>query len=1042
MKSFTTLLFVFIQLFICSFTLNAQEESVARIWNEEVLNGIRNDFARPTVHARNLWHTSVAMYDIWAIYNPEAEPYFLGNTIDGFEFTFDGIPPSATPEEDMHEAISYAIYRLLFNRFLRSPGAGVVFGRMNALMTQFGYSLGFSSTAYQTGNPAALGNYIAQQIIEFGNQDNSNQANGYENIYYNPVNDPLLIFENGIMELNDPNRWQPLTLEIFIDQSGNQIPGNTPDFLSPEWGQVTAFALSDTDLTTYQRDGFDYKVYHDPGVPPLIDLNENNESSDLFKWGFAMVSIWSSHLDPSDGVEIDISPASIGNVDVLPDNFTDQKDFYKYIEGGDIGNGHDLNPATGQPYEPNIVKRADYARVLAEFWADGPDSETPPGHWFTILNYVTDHPEFERKYNGRGEELDHLEWDVKSYFMLGGAMHDCAVSTWGVKGYYDYLRPISAIRSMAERGQSSDPTMPNYHVGGIPLVPGYIELIGESDPLVGENQENLNKVKLYAWKGPNFIEEPEFDVAGVDWILAGDWMPYQRPSFVTPPFAGYVSGHSTFSRAAADVLAHVTGSEFFPGGMAEFVAERNEFLVFEDGPSEDIVLQWATFRDASDQTSLSRIWGGIHPPADDIPGRISGIEIAKDVIELAESFLFVDNDSDGFYSYIDCDDFDDAVNPSSSEVCDGVDNNCSGFIDDGLPVLTYFLDIDQDGYGDSNERLDTCLSAAPIGFVINDLDCDDSSDTINPDIVETCDGVDNNCDGRADEDLPKNRYYFDFDNDSFGDFNVFVDTCIAVPPIGFVDNTLDCDDSNAMINPNATEICDAIDNNCDGRADEDLPKNRYYQDFDADGFGNALIFADTCIAVPPVGFVDNFLDCNDNDDSINPDGIEVCDAIDNNCNGSADEGIVKFTYFADNDADGFGDLAARIDTCNTSAPMGFVTNDFDCDDTNPNINPDAEDIADNGIDEDCSGVDLFKEAKIFPNPFVDEITVHYDLDSNVANYIYSSVSGRLIDYESATLVNNSYTLDLSDLAPGVYYLVIQEPILDGKKLYSGLIIKQ
>ena len=91
---------------------------------------------------------------------------------------------------------------------------------------------------------------------------------------------------------------------------------------------------------------------------------------------------------------------------------------------------------------------------------------------------------------------------------------------------------------------------------------------------------------------------------------------------MTPPFAGYISGHSTYSWAAAEVLTLLTGDEFFPGGIGEFAALKNEFLVFEDGPSMDLILQWATYRDASDQCSLSRIWGGIHPPADDIPGRI------------------------------------------------------------------------------------------------------------------------------------------------------------------------------------------------------------------------------------------------------------------------------------------------------------------------------------------------------------------------------------------------------------------------------------
>ncbi|MEM6348655.1 MAG: T9SS type A sorting domain-containing protein, partial [Bacteroidota bacterium] len=114
---------------------------------------------------------------------------------------------------------------------------------------------------------------------------------------------------------------------------------------------------------------------------------------------------------------------------------------------------------------------------------------------------------------------------------------------------------------------------------------------------------------------------------------------YQRPSFVTPPFAGYVSGHSTYSRAAAEVLTMLTGDPFFPGGMGVFDAPKNEFLVFEDGPSVDIELQWATYRDASDQTSLSRIWGGIHPPADDIPGRFIGEQVGIDAFNYAKQFF-------------------------------------------------------------------------------------------------------------------------------------------------------------------------------------------------------------------------------------------------------------------------------------------------------------------------------------------------------------------------------------------------------------------
>ena len=139
---------------------------------------------------------------------------------------------------------------------------------------------------------------------------------------------------------------------------------------------------------------------------------------------------------------------------------------------------------------------------------------------------------------------------------------------------------------------------------GLPLISGWSSLVYKGDPDFPETN-NLGKTKVRAWRGHNFIDNPETDVAGVDWILAEGWWPYQRPSFVTPPFAGYVSGHSTFSRAAAEIMTSITGDEYFPGGMGEFIAEQDEFLVFEDGPSEDIVLQWATYRDASDQCSLS-----------------------------------------------------------------------------------------------------------------------------------------------------------------------------------------------------------------------------------------------------------------------------------------------------------------------------------------------------------------------------------------------------------------------------------------------------
>ncbi|MFT4568259.1 MAG: hypothetical protein ACI9FN_003228 [Saprospiraceae bacterium] len=498
-----------------------------------------------------------------------------------------------------------------------------------------------TSTSYVSDpRPGVLGNYIAESVIQFGLKDGANEENLYRNIQYRPENDPMIIKNPGNANLRDPNRWQPIAFDVFIDQSGNVRPSNIPSFLGPEWGNVVPFALDSSDSETLMdRFGDSWRVYNDPGPPPYLSDEGQDASSEEYKWGFMLVSIWSSMLDPNDGVMWDISPNSIGKIDALPSDILDYRSFYNTLEGGDISEGREMNPVTGEPYEIQMVPRGDYSRVLAEFWADGPDSETPPGHWFTILNSVIDDPDFSYQWMGQGENLNPLEYDLKAYITLGGAVHDAAISTWSIKGWYDYIRPVSAIRYMGTVGQCSDTSLSNYNVHGLPLLPEYIEVIETGDTLLDRYSDAEGKIKIKAWNGPTFIEDPSVDVAGVGWILAEEWWPYQRPTFVTPPFAGYVSGHSTFSRAAAEVLTLMTGDEYFPGGMGVFQAPKDNFLVFEKGPSVDLELQWATYRDASDQTSLSRIWGGIHPPADDIPGRIAGIKIGIDAFNHANAYF-------------------------------------------------------------------------------------------------------------------------------------------------------------------------------------------------------------------------------------------------------------------------------------------------------------------------------------------------------------------------------------------------------------------
>jgi hypothetical protein len=586
----------------------------------------------------------VIAYDVWAAYDHSKKRYFLGDTLNGYICDFDGVDIPPDIKSAREEAISFASYRFIQNRYFNSPDFGQTYILISDYMNLLGYDVSITSTDYVNGGAAELGNYIAQQIQLYGYTDGSNEQNEYANQFYDSINPPIEMDLPGNPDIIDPNHWQAITLIEAYDQSNNPILG-TPEHLSPEWGEVHPFSLDTTMYNELSRDGDTYKVYFDSLYPAFLDQSDSSAWDSFYKWNHTLVSIWQSHLDPADGVMWDISPASIGNNTWYPSDSTQYAAFYDLTNGGDPGTGYALNPVTNLPYPTQVVPRGDYARVLAEFWADGLDSETPPGHWFEIYHYVSDQPTFERKWKGIGPVLDTLEYDLKAHLTLGGTMHDAAISAWSLKGYYDYIRPVSSIRYMADQGQSSDTTELNYHPNGIPLLVGYVEVVQLGDPLAGTGNQNVGKIKLFTWRGPDYIIDPLVDMAGVGWILAENWWPYQRPTFVTPPFAGFVSGHSTFSRAAANTMEFMTGSPYFPGGLGEFEAIQNSYLVFEEGPSTTIKLQWASYKDAADQCSLSRLWGGIHPPIDDIPGRIMGEHIGALAFNKADSIFETEFDA-------------------------------------------------------------------------------------------------------------------------------------------------------------------------------------------------------------------------------------------------------------------------------------------------------------------------------------------------------------------------------------------------------------
>jgi hypothetical protein len=332
----------------------------------------------------------------------------------------------------------------------------------------------------------------------------------------------------------------------------------------------------------------------------------------------------SAELDATDGVMIDISPGAYGNNPL----------------GTNDGTGFAVNPVTGLPYEPQLVRRGDFTRLLAEFWADGPASETPPGHWNTVANHLSDYPGFERRLFGDEELLDPLSWDVHVYFALNGAVHDAAIAAWELKRTHLTSRPITLIRTLGAMGQRSDPNGPSYHPQGLPLVDDLIEAITVESAAKGQRHAHLSRyvgeIAVRSWRGEPGDRANE--IGGVGWIRAIEWIPYQRRTFVTPAFPGFVSGHSTFSRSAAEVLTLLTGSPYFPGGIGGYMLEPG-WLTFEDGPTATVELQWATYYDAADQAGQSRLWGGIHVRQDDFGGRTIGSDIGVRAAELAATYF-------------------------------------------------------------------------------------------------------------------------------------------------------------------------------------------------------------------------------------------------------------------------------------------------------------------------------------------------------------------------------------------------------------------
>ncbi len=302
---------------------------------------------------------------------------------------------------------------------------------------------------------------------------------------------------------------------------------------------------------------------------------------------------------------------------------------------------------------------------------------------------------------------------------------------------------------------------------------------------------------------------------------------------------------------------------------------------------------------------------------------------------------------------LDCDDGDEAVSPDASELCNGVDDDCDGEVDDdALDGLTWYADADSDGYGADDMAAYAC--ERPDGFVAEAGDCDDAVAVAYPGATELCDGLDNDCDGTSDEDdaVDATRWFVDEDGDGYGERSQSHRSCEA--PTGYVPDRNDCNDADPWINPGVTELCDGIDNDCDDIVDLDSDEIvTQYLDADGDGWGARGAMTQACELLP--GYVLQRGDCDDAAASTNPDAPELCDSLDNDCDTLVDEDDAADTrsWFKDRDRDGYGDALTTTSSC--AQPDGYVSNDLDCDDRADSVNPDGIEVCKDGIDNDCDG---------------------------------------------------------------------------------------
>ena len=403
------------------------------------------------------------------------------------------------------------------------------------VMSDLGYDPQIVSTDVST--PAGIGYVSAQVLLDYRGDDGANQYGNEPNSDGTPYSD-----YTGYQPRNEPGEtqeieyWTPDILGINKDKvSGAEF---SQEFLTPHWGQVTPFGLDSGDQ-------------YRPEAPEPFLLVEG------------VVDLEAKTITLEDGTVLEITPDLVGTV-INPQFIAQAEEVIKYS-----------------------ANLSDQEKLIAEFWEDGGGTSFPPGTWMTFGQYVS-------------ARDDHtLDQDAKLFFGLGNGVFDAGIATWEAKVYYDYTRPIAAVRALGELG-----------------------LIGEYDPEYGGYV-----VQAYERTG-----------GGTETILATDFITYQTPNGnYSPPFAEYTSGHSAFSAAGAEILKQYTGSDYF-GGSVVFEPGSSRFEP-ELTPRDTVTLAWDTFTEAADEAGSSRLHGGIHFANGDLNGRELGREVGSAVFAATQFYI-------------------------------------------------------------------------------------------------------------------------------------------------------------------------------------------------------------------------------------------------------------------------------------------------------------------------------------------------------------------------------------------------------------------